>query len=62
MKKDIVHQKQLEVLSLFGLIDFDPKYDYKAERRKRREIVEPVDTSVPSLVLRTTKKPFGRKP
>jgi Arc/MetJ family transcription regulator len=32
----IARHKQLEILSLFGTIDFDPKYDYKAERRKRR--------------------------
>jgi Arc/MetJ family transcription regulator len=28
--------KQLRVLSAFGTLDFDPAYDYKAERRKRR--------------------------
>jgi hypothetical protein len=32
----VTHRKQLEILSIFGTIDFDPKYDYKAERRKRR--------------------------
>ena len=32
----ITRHKQLEILSLFGSIDFDPKYDYKAERRKKR--------------------------
>jgi len=32
----VTHRKQLEILSLFGTIDFDPKYDYKAERKKRR--------------------------
>jgi hypothetical protein len=31
----ITHRKQLEILPLFGTVDFDPKYDYKAERRKR---------------------------
>jgi hypothetical protein len=62
MKKDIVRQKQLEILSLFGSIDFDPKYDYKAERRKKREVLEPVDTSISKLVFRTTNKMFGRKP
>jgi hypothetical protein len=25
---------QLKILSLFGKIDFDPTYDYKAERRR----------------------------
>jgi Arc/MetJ family transcription regulator len=28
--------KQLRVLSAFGTLEFDPAYDYKAERRKRR--------------------------
>ncbi|HMD49470.1 MAG TPA: type II toxin-antitoxin system VapB family antitoxin [Bryobacteraceae bacterium] len=32
----IAHRKRLEVLSLFGTIDFDPAYDYKADRRKKR--------------------------
>jgi Arc/MetJ family transcription regulator len=32
----IAHRKRLEILSSFGTIDFDPKYDYKAERRRRR--------------------------
>ena len=32
----IAHRKQLEILSLFGTIDFDASYDYKAERRKKR--------------------------
>ncbi len=32
----IDHRKRLEILSLFGTIDFDPAYDYKAERRRKR--------------------------
>jgi Arc/MetJ family transcription regulator len=32
----VSHRKRLEILSLFGTIDFDPRYDYKAERKKRR--------------------------
>jgi Arc/MetJ family transcription regulator len=32
----IAHRKRLELLSSFGTVDFDPNYDYKAERRKRR--------------------------
>lgn len=32
----ISHRKRLQLLSLFGTIDFDPAYDYKSERRKRR--------------------------
>ena len=30
------HRKQLETLSLFGTVDFDPSYDYKRERRSKR--------------------------
>ena len=32
----IKQHRRLKVLSLFGSIDFDPKYDHKAERRKSR--------------------------
>ena len=32
----IAHRKRLEILSTFGKIDFDPKYDYKAERNRKR--------------------------
>lgn len=32
----IRYRKQLRVLSLAGTIDFDPKYDYKAQRRRKR--------------------------
>jgi hypothetical protein len=28
-------RKQLDIVNLFGTIDYDPKYDYKAARRKR---------------------------
>jgi hypothetical protein len=31
----VAHRKKLEILSLFGTVDFDPSYDYKAERKKR---------------------------
>lgn len=27
--------KQAEIIRSFGTIDFDPRYDYKAQRRKR---------------------------
>jgi Arc/MetJ family transcription regulator len=27
-------RKQLQILDAFGTIDFDPTYDYKAERRR----------------------------
>jgi len=32
----IRRRKQLRILDLFGQIDFDPDYDYKAERHRRR--------------------------
>jgi hypothetical protein len=36
LEEYIRHRKQLEILSQFGTIDYDPEYNYKAERRKRR--------------------------
>jgi len=32
LKEYIAHKKQLEIVNLFGKIDFDKNYDYKAER------------------------------
>jgi Bacterial antitoxin of type II TA system, VapB len=32
----IRRRKQAEIIDLFGTVDFDPSYDYKAERRKKR--------------------------
>jgi hypothetical protein len=29
-------RKQLSILKSFGTVDFDPSYDYKAERRRKR--------------------------
>jgi hypothetical protein len=29
-------RKQLDIVKLFGTIDYDPSYDYKAERRRKR--------------------------
>ena len=31
----IQRRKQLQVIDLFGTVDFDPKYDPKKQRRKR---------------------------
>jgi hypothetical protein len=31
----VQRRKQLRILDFFGTIDFDPAYDYKAERQKR---------------------------
>lgn len=32
----IRRRKQQRIVSLFGTIDYDPKYDYKSERRRKR--------------------------
>jgi len=32
----IRRRRQLRILDSFGTLDFDPAYDYKAERRKKR--------------------------
>jgi Bacterial antitoxin of type II TA system, VapB len=32
----IAHRKRLKILDSFGTIDFDPTYDYKADRRRKR--------------------------
>jgi hypothetical protein len=29
-------RRQMEIISLFGTVDFDPSYDYKRERRAKR--------------------------
>jgi Arc/MetJ family transcription regulator len=31
----IQHRKQRRIVDLFGRIDVDPKYDHKAQRRRR---------------------------
>jgi hypothetical protein len=36
LKEYVQHRKQLKILDLFGKIDYDPSYDYKAERRRKR--------------------------
>jgi Arc/MetJ family transcription regulator len=35
LREYIDRRKRLKALDLFGTIDFDPRYDYKAERKKR---------------------------
>jgi hypothetical protein len=37
LEEYIAHRKRLGVLNLFGTIDFDPAWDYKAERNRRRQ-------------------------
>jgi Arc/MetJ family transcription regulator len=32
----IAHRKQLEILKLFGTVEYDQEYDYKRERRAKR--------------------------
>lgn len=34
LKEYIAHKKQLEIVGLFGTIDFDRKYDYKKARKR----------------------------
>lgn len=36
LEEYIRQRKQLEILNLFGAIDFDPAYDYKKNRRLDR--------------------------
>jgi hypothetical protein len=35
LREYIQRRKQVEIISLFGKIDFDPKYDYKRQRKRR---------------------------
>jgi len=34
LKEYIAHKKQLQILNLFGCIEFDPKYSYKKGRSR----------------------------
>jgi Arc/MetJ family transcription regulator len=36
LEEYIRHRRQQRILADFGTVDFDPKYDYKAERRRKR--------------------------
>jgi Arc/MetJ family transcription regulator len=36
LQEYIRHRKQKRILAAFGTFDFDPTYDYKAERRRKR--------------------------
>jgi Arc/MetJ family transcription regulator len=36
LQEYIARRKQLGVLELFGTVDYDPGYDHKAERQRRR--------------------------
>lgn len=35
LKEYIQRRKQLEILELFGTIDYDPTYDYKDQRQRQ---------------------------
>jgi len=35
LREYIDRHKRVESLELFGAVDFDPRYDYKKERKKR---------------------------
>ncbi len=35
LREFVQRRQRLELLKLFGSIDYDPGYDYKRERRKR---------------------------
>lgn len=34
LQEFVLRRKQLEILDLFGTIDYDPDYDYKEQRRR----------------------------
>jgi Arc/MetJ family transcription regulator len=36
LEEYVRRRKQLRILDSFGTVDFDPAYDYKAERRRKR--------------------------
>lgn len=35
LREFVQRRQRLELVKLFGSIDYDPEYDYKRERRKR---------------------------
>lgn len=35
LREFIQRRQRLELIKLFGTVDYDPKYDYKKERRRR---------------------------
>jgi len=35
LEEYVRHRKQSKILELFGSVEFDSKYDYKKQRRKR---------------------------
>jgi hypothetical protein len=41
LREYIDHRKQLEILKLFGTIDYDPTFDYREMRKVDRIEIEP---------------------
>jgi len=39
LREFVQRRKQLEAIKLFGTIDFDPDYDFKAERKRKQDRV-----------------------
>lgn len=37
LREYVQRRRQLRILDLFGSVEFDPDYDYKAERRRDQE-------------------------
>ena len=37
LEEYIRRHRQQRILAAFGTVDFDPTYDYKAERRRKRQ-------------------------
>lgn len=35
LQEYIQHHQQLDILSMFGTIEYDPSYDYKKERKEK---------------------------
>jgi Arc/MetJ family transcription regulator len=35
LREYIQRRKQVEIVEMFGEVEFDPRYDYKAARRRR---------------------------
>lgn len=34
LEEYVRHRKQAQILTLFGTLEYDPKYDYKRQRRR----------------------------
>ena len=34
-RKELRNQKQMEIIKLFGTVEYDPAYDYKRERSRK---------------------------